>query len=615
MKRSPAPAASRIDAADSHPRGTRTSRAMSTVLTHALIPIILLVIGAVASGDRYFLFLATSAALGYVLTASYNLIIGYAGIFSLAHVAVYGIGAYLAVYAELNWGFSFWASLPLVFIVGGIVGLFLAWPTAHLRGIFIAVATLGFAVATSEIINTWQDVTGGAGGIVGIKIPEFFGVPLVGGTIGYFWVCAAICWIMAEVSLRVDRSGLGRRLIALRENPRTLAAVGVTPTNVRMLVFVIGSAFAAVAGSLFAHFQLTIAPESFGMSRLIGLLLATLIGGAGKFWGPVIGVLALVFIDELGYALGEYQPLLYGIAILILLSMNGAGVAGLLAAGLRRLSPKRVPPVQQDLPHQESQSEAELGDVVLSVEDVVVRFGGVTAVNKGSLEVRRGEVVGLIGPNGAGKTTFFNAITGDVRVSDGTIRTSREELTGHRPYDVVRAGVARTFQSPSLVKEMSVLENVMLGGEANIRATVVGQMLHSPASVADDQDQRERAMAYLQRLGIAEHAYEPAKSLPYGVLRLAEIARNLMLNPDVLLLDEPGAGLTEDEREHLARMLRALSVDGMAVVLVDHNMPLIRAACERLVVVDHGVVLAEGTVDDVLSHPDVITAYLGEAIS
>ena len=587
-----------------------------TVTSHALIPIVLLAIGLVVAGDGYLVHLGTLAMISYVLTASYNLILGYAGIFSLAHVAIYGIGAYLGVYAQLNWGFSFWAAIPLTLIAGGVVGLLLAWPTAHLKGIFIAVATLGFAVAVTEILNAWKSVTGGAGGLLGIPIPEFFGNRLVGGSIGYFWVCAAVVWLMFEISMRVDRSGLSRRFIALRENPRSLSAVGVKPARVRMVAFVVGSSFAAVAGLLFAHFQLALSPESFDLGRLVALLLATLIGGAGKLYGPIVGVVALVIIDEIGFGLGDFQLILYGIAILVLLSLNSTGVVGLLEAVLRRFRKKPPTPIQRVIangavPAEHHPEISAPGPAALSVVDMEVRFGGVAAVNKSSFEVRAGETVGLIGPNGAGKTTLFNAITGDVKSSSGTVKVGDADITGRGPDLVVLAGVARTFQSPSLVKNLTVIQNVMLGGESQIRASVIGQLFHSPVSCRDDKEQYANALECLQRLGIAEYAHEIVANLSYGIMRLTEIARNLMLNPTVLLLDEPGAGLTEEERLQLAAVLRGISSTGSSVVLVDHNMSLISAASERLIVIDHGVVLTEGPTEEVLRHPEVITAYLG----
>jgi branched-chain amino acid transport system permease protein len=581
-------------------------------LSHLIGPVVIVIIGLVASGNGYLVQLATSAAIAYVLTASYNLIVGYAGIFSLAHVAIYGIGAYASVWLENNLHTTFWGALVIVLVAGGLVGLAIAWPTAHLKGIFVAVATLGFAVAVSEIINAWKSVTGGAGGMIEIQVPSLFGLQFIGGTIGYYWICGIIALIVVEVAMRVDRSGLGRRLVALRENPRSLAAVGIKPARVRILVFIVGSGFAAVAGSMFAHFQLAISPDSFDVSRLVELLLATLIGGAGRFFGPVVGVIAFVILDEIGYALGSAEILLYGIAIIIMLSLNSSGLAGLAEDFIRRFLRPRPRPVQLPLTQEVAGSGRAAGAVRLAVNDIVVRFGGVTAVNSASLEVRAGEVVGLIGPNGAGKTTLFNAITGDVRVASGTVAANGALTTGRRPDAVVRAGVARTFQSPSLVRDLTVIENVMIGGESEISASAVGELLHSPASVRDDATQASRAMEQLQRLGIAEHAYDQVTSLPYGVLRLAEIARNLMLNPGVLLLDEPGAGLTEDERAHLANMLKAIASRGAGVVLVDHNMSLITACCERLVVVDHGVVLAEGPTAEVLARPDVKLAYLGE---
>jgi ABC-type branched-subunit amino acid transport system ATPase component len=245
------------------------------------------------------------------------------------------------------------------------------------------------------------------------------------------------------------------------------------------------------------------------------------------------------------------------------------------------------------------------------VSEVSVAFGGTRAVDDVSVSFRTGEVVGLIGPNGAGKTTLLNAITGDVVATSGTITLDGAPLLGRRQQDIVRMGVGRTFQSPKVIPDLSLVENVMLAGDGSGGAGPLRQILNSPKAVAVDRSSRERAMALLEEFSLGARAERPAADQPYGVLRLVEIARNLMLDPAFLLLDEPGAGLTEFERDEVAAVVRALSQRDIGVVLVDHNLPLINLACDRIYVLNTGRVLAEGHPAEVFAHQDVITAYLG----
>ncbi|ALJ21864.1 branched-chain amino acid ABC transporter ATP-binding protein/permease [Microbacterium sp. No. 7] len=592
------------------------------IVPHLAIPAVIVAVVLLSSGDGYVRHLATAGAIAYILTASFNLVFGYAGIFSLAQVALYGVGAYASVYAENQWGWSFWLATPFAILVAAFLGAAIAWPTARLRSIFIAMVTLAFAVTLIEVFMKWTDVTGGAAGIFAIQPPQLGDIRLVGGTMGYLWLCAVAAWLVAELMLQLNRSPIGRKLAALRETPVVLPSVGVGVAKLRLLTFAVSAGLAGLAGSLYAHFQLTISPEAFGLPRLIELLLATVVGGAGTFIGPVVGVVVLLGLDEIGIILGGVQPYVYGVAVIVLMTFGRTGVGGWILAlwkqlkrslrleGTRSARTAAVDPFSERFDESPARP-LEAGAVALAVDGVSVSFGGVHAVRDVTMHVRLGEIVGLIGPNGAGKTTLMNSITGEVALTQGRVSLNGEPVTGRSRQAIRRAGIARTFQVPALVPDLSLVDNVVLGGEGHNRIGYFRQLVNTPASRREDALHRVRARALLEEVGIGEFADGRADAQSYGVLRLAEIARALMLDPEVILLDEPGAGLTESDMEELAGVLRAIRERGRSVVVIDHHVSFVAGVSDRLVVMNQGSVLSEGAPDEVVADPRVVEAYLG----
>lgn len=578
--------------------------------------LVVLVVGLVASTDPFWTYLVTSAAVAYVLTASFNLLYGYAGIFSLAHVAIYGIGAYAAVLLEMRAGFPFLLATVVAMGVTALVGALLWWPTRHLQDLFLAIATLGFAVTMDELFLKWTSITGGGQGLLGIQPAELFGHEVLSGTTSYFWVAAAGALITWEVCRRLTASGMGRKFIVLRDAPVGLTATGVSPGRVRLTAFAVSGALAGLAGSLFAHQTLFISSESFGLDRLILLILAVLIGGSGTAAGPLLGVAVLVGVDEAGAAIQDFRELIFGLAIILLLGYGRNGVSGLvnsMVQRMRRPSSRGLDIVTHDLgplPHLVPRLGTDAS--LLKVTDVCVTFGGVTALEHVDLVLRAGHVLGLVGPNGAGKTTLVNVITSHVVPISGRVEFDGLRIDGSHPDETARRGVVRTFQTPRLVPDLSLVENVAVGFAAQAEATVFEEVLDLPRARRDSAEHRRAARALLHRLGLSEYADKAVGSQPYGVQRLAEIARALATSPRFLLLDEPGAGLTDGERAILTTIVRELTEVGIGFLLIDHNVSFVAGVSDELVVLD-GKVIGSGQPSDVLQRSDVVEAYLGGA--
>jgi branched-chain amino acid transport system permease protein len=597
-----------------------STSALRVATRHAGVPLALIAIGLVANTNLYWLYLATSGVIAYVLTAALNLSYGYAGIFNMSIVMIYGLGAFISVYAEVHLHMNFWLTIPFAVLICALTSVIIALPARRLNELFLAIETLAFALALGELLKNWDEFSGGTVGVYAVPVPSFFNVELLGGRLPYYWLCAIGAWIAFEIMIRVKQSGLGRQFVALREGPRVLGAVGASPGSVGIAAFAISGALAGLGGVLLARFHLFISLDAFGFERITTLLLATILGGAGKLWGPFFGVVALVAMDELSIATGQDNNLIFGVAILALVVIGHGGVAGgveslyhavrnrvlgraVVRSAVAAISKATV--FEQD----EAQSEERVGGQ-LTVTNVGVAFGGTVAVNGVTMHVTAPEVVGLIGPNGAGKTSLVNAISGDVRAT-GSIKLNDVELVGMRQEDVVRLGVGRTFQSPQIVPELTLVENLMLAHDSRDKVGFVRQTFHTRLARTREATARAQALELLRDFDLADRADQLAHEQTYGVLRIVEVARNLMLDPKFLLLDEPGAGLTEAEREELAAHIQQLRARGIGVLLIDHNMPLILAACDRVFVMDAGQVIAEGTPNDVLSDVQVISAYLG----
>jgi branched-chain amino acid transport system permease protein len=410
-------------------------------------------------------------------------------------------------------------------------------------------------------------------------------------------------------------SRTGRAIRALRRGHIAAEAFGVQTPRAKLLVFIYAAVLAGLSGWLYAHFQRAANPTPFGAQAGIEYLFIAVVGGAGYVWGGVLGAAIVVILKEilqsylpyLFHGEGQLETIVFGILLVALLQLAPAGLWPWLTSRLPFKSTRKRPDPSLALPARERATSGSA--VLLQLERARKQFGGVIAVNDVSFDVREREIVALIGPNGAGKSTTFNLITGVLSASGGRISALGHSIDNAAPQQVVKLGIARTFQHVKLVPDMTVLENVAIGAHLRGHCGAVSSMLLLDRS--DEAKLLAEAARQIERVGLIDQIDQLAGSLSLGQQRIVEIARALCVDPMLLLLDEPAAGLRHLEKQRLAGLLRQLRDGGMSVLLVEHDMGFVMDLADRIVVLDFGTKIAEGAPEAIKANPEVIKAYLG----
>jgi ABC-type branched-subunit amino acid transport system ATPase component len=413
-------------------------------------------------------------------------------------------------------------------------------------------------------------------------------------------------WLSANIA----HSRFGRALIAIRDAEVAAEATGISKPRMLIAIFLFAGALAAIAGGLFASLQTYITPDAFTFDLSVLFFIAILIGGRGSILGPMLGTIILTILPEVAAPLAAWSTFFYAVLLLVIVLVMPGGIAALLDLRNRRpLASNRA-----IVPRPAALAECfrrTAGDKMLKLRGVTLSFGNVRAIDNLDLDVKPGEIHGLIGPNGSGKTTTLNVISGYYVAKAGTIGLGDRMLEPGAPTLRAPHGIARTFQTPRVIGEASVLQNVMIGGNIDGRASFIEAMLALPRNRRDEHMLTERAHALLGVVGLEALADVRADRLQHSELRFIEIARALMLEPDFLLLDEPAAGLSGDEIERLAALIRAISRRGTGLLLVEHHADLIFDICDQVTVLNLGRILAAGTPAEIRVHKEVVSAYLG----
>jgi len=574
----------------------------------ALIAVFVLALLVPFVSNDYWVLIATRAAVYWVLVSGLTLVVGFAGQLAIGYVALLTLGAYVtSVLAGGNVlpAIPAFAALAIAGLVGAVFGVIVGLPALRLRTFYFAITTLGFATIVTQIALAWQDVTGGGIGLPGPELPAPFDTHW-----GLFYLCLGIAALTTWLASNIAQSRYGRALIAIRDADVAAEATGISKTRILVMIFLFSGGSAAVAGGLFASLQTYITPDAFTFDLSVLFFISILIGGRGSILGPLLGTIILTLLPEFAAPLAAWSTFLYAVLLLAAVLLAPGGIAAALDFANRKPleTGRAIVPRPALIPDLLGANGADAG---IRLRDIVLSFGGVRAVDGASLDVRGGEIHGLIGPNGSGKTTILNVISGYYRPEGGAVGIGDDLFAPGRPERRAAYGVARTFQTPRIVGEASVLQNVMIGGTVAGRAGFVEAMLSLGRQREDEAMLRARALLALRVVGLESLADARASRLQHSELRFVEIARALMARPRFLLLDEPAAGLSTQEILRLGQLIQAIKAAGVGVLLVEHHADLIFDICDHVTVLNLGRVLAKGTPAEIRVHKEVVSAYLG----
>ncbi len=551
--------------------------------------------------NGYYVFVLANVALLVAVGVGLNALMGLSGQVSFGHVGFYAVGAYTVAILTTRAGWSFWAAWPLAALLAAALGALLALPALRARGPYLAMITIAFGFVVEHSIVEMRSLTGGQNGIMGIAGPSL-------GALASGERAAAMLAVLLAAALLVafhflSRGTWGAALRAVRDSETAAESVGLHPLAIKTAAFAISAFCAGAAGGLFAPLSGFVTPHTFGFLQSILFVLVVMIGGAGSVAGPLVGALVVGLLPELLSSLEEYRLLLFGALLLVVLWVAPHGVAGLWRS---RVEPGTAPAAAA--PAFVAASGA-AGGPGLAVTGLGMQFGGVRAVQGLAFEAQPGRITSLIGPNGAGKTTALNILSGFYQPTAGAFSLGGQLLQGRPAFRVARAGIARTYQTSQLFGGLSVLDNVVLAAGRGALGPLLGaRRLRASAN-------RSQAAQLLAFCGYAGGLNTVAADLPHVDRRLVEIARALATRPRMLLLDEPAAGLSREDKERLALLLRRIAGQGVGVLLVEHDMELVMGVSDHVVVIDAGQWLAAGDPATVQADPAVRRAYLGESLA
>jgi branched-chain amino acid transport system permease protein len=571
--------------------------------------------------DAYTAHIIAMGGINALMAIAVNMIVGITGLLTLGQAGFLCIGAYSCLIFKVDLGFPLPAACAWAVVITTVAGFLIGFPVLKLTGDYLAIVTLGFGEIIRVVFINLKRLTGGPNG-------RSFGTLLSQNHEAALLVVTVVLILVVALLQNFLRSTYGRAIMACREDEIAANANGIDIFRYKMTGFVIAAFIAGIAGSLYAMVVGMVQPANAAFLRSIDYLIYVVLGGMGSMTGSILAAYVLTYLQEFLRFLQDYRLVIYPLILFFVMLFRPQGLLGMKEFSFvrtwnRLTRRKNAPPPESEAADGAPVSAAKPAPVdssraVLTVENLSIDFGGLRAVNNFSCCLRGGELVGLIGPNGAGKTTVFNMLSGVYVPTEGSIRFRDKNGLEHavgamKPFQLNRRGIARTFQNIRLFSKLTVEDNIRIALHSARRASPLDALFRLPRYLEDEARMLDETTRLLRLFKIDDKRHEQARNLPYGEQRKLEIARALASGPNLLLLDEPAAGMNPQETEALMALISfARKEFNLTILLIEHDMHLVMGICERIIVLDYGSIIAEGAPEEIRSNPAVIKAYLGE---